>query len=95
MVSAAPNRFRRSRPLGVAVALVMLAGCADPAPTWYQAFGFRCDTKHSTASGIMCNKSHDPGSAHVSRYCYKTLADTNCFDRPDPDAKNQPQGSPG
>jgi hypothetical protein len=79
-----------------AVAVVgFLGGCADPAPTYYQAFGFQCATKHSSAAAFLCNKSNDPGNAKVSRYCYKSLADTNCFDRPDPDQKNQPQGSPG
>jgi hypothetical protein len=73
----------------------VLSGCADPAPTYYQAFGFRCEDKTSRVAAVMCNKSHDPGAAEVSRYCYKSLADTTCFDRPDPDRKNAPQGTPG
>jgi hypothetical protein len=93
-----PATFARLRPLRWLAAAVMgslVAGCADPAPTYYQAFGFQCATKHSGAAAMLCNKSNDPGAAKVSRYCYKSLADTNCFDRPDPDAKNQPMGSPG
>jgi len=79
----------------VGLGLGFLGGCADPAPAYYQAFGFQCAQKKSGVSDVLCNKSHDPGAAKVSRYCYKTLADTNCFDRPDTDRKNQPQGSPG
>ncbi len=81
--------------LAGAVCAGLLSGCADPAPTYYQAFGFRCEKKTSTVSGVLCNKSNDPGAAAVSRYCYKSLADTTCFDRPDPDRKNAPQGTPG
>jgi hypothetical protein len=93
-------RIRAKRPfflrfVACAVAAIGMAACADPSPTYYQAFGFQCASKHGKVSDAMCNKSHDPGNARSSRYCYKTLADTNCFDRPDPDAKNMPQGSPG
>lgn len=79
----------------VAVMAGLVAACSDPAPTYYQAFGFQCATRHGATAAALCNKSTDPGNAKVSRFCYKSLADTNCFDRPDPDQKNQPQGSPG
>ena len=75
--------------------LGFLAGCQDPAPAYYQAFGFQCADHHSKVADAMCNKSHDPGSAKVSRYCYKSLADTNCFDQPDPNRYTETQGSPG
>jgi hypothetical protein len=81
--------------IAVAIVAGLVAGCSDPAPAYYQAFGFQCATRHSATAATMCNKSTDPGNAKVSRFCYKSLADTNCFDRPDPDQKNQPQGSPG
>ena len=71
--------------LAIAMCVGALSACADPAPTYYQAFGFRCENKTSTVSAVLCNKSNDPGAAKVSRYCYKSLADTTCFDRPDPD----------
>ena len=83
------------RLLVIVAATGLLTGCADPAPTYYQAFGFQCAGRHSATAALMCNKQNDPGAAKVSRFCYKTLADTNCFDRPDPDQKNQAQGSPG
>jgi hypothetical protein len=92
---ARPAQVRAVQWIAAALACGLLAACADPAPTYYQTFGFQCAQKHSSFAAAMCNKSSDPGSAKVSRYCYKTLADTNCFDRPDPDAKNQPLGSPG
>ena len=88
-----------ARDVGVAVAAAAVAGlfsaCSDPAPAYYQAFGFQCESHHGTAAALACNKSKDPGAAPVSRYCYKSLADSTCFDRPDPDQKNQPQGTPG
>jgi hypothetical protein len=88
-------RNRAARRIAAALMCALLTACADPAPTYYQAFGFQCVHKHSAVANAMCNKANDPGAARVSRYCYKTLADTNCFDRPDPDAKNQPLGTPG
>jgi hypothetical protein len=93
---AHPAAFPMTRHILAAAALLgLLAGCQDPAPSYYQAFGFQCADHHSRVADAMCNKTHDPGAAKVSRFCYKSLADTNCFDRPDPDQKNQPQGSPG
>jgi len=90
------NRAWTAIRLGLAgAAFGVLGGCQDPAPSYYQAFGFQCADHHSRIADAACNKSHDPGAAKVSRFCYKSLADTNCFDRPDPDQKNQPQGSPG
>lgn len=88
-------QVRAGRWIAAALACGLLAGCADPAPAYYQAFGFQCEAKHGRVAATMCNKSTDAGAAKVSRYCYKSLADTTCFDRPDPDAKNQPLGSPG
>ena len=73
-----------------------LSGCGqDPSNTYAQAFGFQCANMNSKAGRALCLKSSDPGAAKVSRYCYKTLADANCFDRPDPDGKNQALGSSG
>lgn len=75
---------------------VGLGGCGhDPSNIYSQAFGFQCATTTSKTGRALCLKSNDPGAAQVSRYCYKTLADANCFDRPDPDSKNQALGSSG
>ncbi len=77
-------------------ALASLSACGgDPAPVYAQAFGYRCDDHQSRAARSACQKSIDPGGAKVSRYCYRTLAGPNCFDRPDPDSKNQALGSSG
>lgn len=73
-----------------------LSGCGqDPSPIYAQAFGFQCADMKSATGRALCLKSREPGGAQVSRYCYKTLADANCFDRPDPDSKNQALGSAG
>ncbi len=86
-------------PVCLAVAgltLIALSGCSgDRAPIYQQAFGFQCDRHQSKTAEFMCGKSNEPGGAQVSRYCYKTIGGTNCFDRPDPDPKNQPLGSSG
>ena len=76
------------RLLAVAAVASAVGGCANPTPTFYQAFGFQCAAREGRIVDIVCNRSSEPGAAKVSRYCYKTLADTNCFDRPDPDRKN-------
>ena len=73
-----------------------LTGCGgNPDPIYAQAVGFICPNHDDEAARAAC-AYHAPGEAEtVSRYCYKTLADINCFDRPDPDRKNQQQGSSG
>ncbi len=77
-------------------AVTALSGCGqDPAPIYAQAFGYKCDQHHSADANRWCRKTLAPGAAEVSRYCYKSLADANCFDRPDPDGKNQVLGSSG
>ena len=73
-----------------------LSGCGhDPSNIYDQAFGFQCNNMTSKTGRALCLKSNQPGAAQVSRYSYKTLADANCFDRPDPDSKNQALGSAG
>ena len=73
-----------------------LSGCGqDPSHIYSQAFGFQCADMNTRTGRALCLKSDQPGAAQVSRYCYKTLADANCFDRPDPDSKNQALGSAG
>jgi hypothetical protein len=80
----------------VGLALATLSGCGgDRAPIYQQAFGFQCDKHDSKTARTLCGRPAEPGGAKVSRYCYKTIGSTNCFDRPDPEPKNQPLGSSG
>ncbi len=75
----------------------VLGGCGgDPDPIYRQAFGFVCPNHDSPAARTACaNNAPGAGTEAVSRYCYKTLGDTNCFDQPDQDRKNQELGSSG
>ena len=85
------------RPLAVIFAAAMLAGCGGkPDPILSQAFGYSCGAPGSDTAMAMCSeRPPGEGAAEVSRYCYKSLADASCFDRPDPDRKNQALGSSG
>lgn len=75
-----------------------LSGCAgDADPIYAQAVGVKCSLSARGWTGYGC-ANRPPGQegvAQVSRYCYATLGAPNCFDRPDPDRKNQAQGSSG
>ena len=74
-----------------------LSGCAgDADPIYAQTVGVQCSLSEHGWAGFAC-ANHPPGSgiAQVSRYCYSTLGESNCFDRPDPDRKNQAQGFSG
>jgi hypothetical protein len=82
---------------GIVVCAVALFGCAgDPDTVYSQAIGFKCTNHPGRVFDVAC-KNRPPGhnTEVVSRYCYKTLADANCFDQPDPDRKNQALGSSG
>ncbi len=97
-MSTAPLKLIRLAALAVGTtwAAVSLSGCGgDPAPGYAQAFGFHCDRHESGVARTLCGRSRDPGAAQVSRYCYQTIGGPNCFDRPDPDSKNQALGSSG
>ncbi len=79
----------------IAASLIALSSCNGPrAPILQQAFGYNCNVHDSPDAKRLCQKN-DAGPAQVSRYCYHTLADANCFDRPDPNSKNQALGSSG
>jgi hypothetical protein len=81
--------------LGAALAFA-LAGCGGkPDPFWSQLAGYKCGTDESAPAAICGTRPPGEGSAEVSRYCYQTLADANCLDRPDQDRKNQALGSSG
>ncbi|MCB2107796.1 MAG: hypothetical protein KDE14_08865 [Rhodobacteraceae bacterium] len=86
------------RAFGALVVLAAaLSGCGTkPDPIMAQFAGYHCGAPGSSAPSFMC-ASRPPGEAvaEVSRFCYATLADANCFDRPDPDRKNHAQGSSG
>jgi len=85
---------------GPAVVLALgaaLSGCGgDPDRIYAQGIGFECRNHDNPAARAVCAQ-HAPGGGEevVSRYCYRTLGDTNCFDRPDHDRKNQELGSSG
>ena len=83
--------------LGLALTVVVLFGCAgDPDTIYEQAFGYKCTRHEGSAASVLCkNRPPGEGAEQVSRYCYKSLADANCFDRPDQDRKNQALGSSG
>ncbi len=81
----------------VAICAMTLFGCGMSADaTLAQAWGYRCEDHSGKVASRLCN-ARPPGyrAEEVSRYCYKTLADTNCFDQPDQDRKNQQMGSSG
>lgn len=80
------------RQVGVAaIVLVGLAACGGkPDPILEQMFGLSCN---GTAAAICSEQPPSTGEAKTSRYCYRTIGDNNCFDRPDPDRKNQEIGT--
>ena len=74
---------------------LLLGSCGgDPDPFWQQAFGFVCSNHDTPGTAATC-KTHAPAPETVSRYCYDTLGDPNCFDQPDEISKNQELGSSG
>lgn len=76
------------------LAATSLTGCgATSDRILRQSVGYECAEADSTIGGLVCSESDQP-VAQVSRYCYQTLGVTNCFDRPDPDRKNKPLGTP-
>lgn len=79
------------------VAALGLSSCAGDADTVYsQALGLECSQIAGTVGDLACTvRPSGQGAEHVSRYCYATLGNSNCFDRPDPDRKNQALGSSG
>lgn len=75
---------------GAALTL-LLGGCGtNPDPIWAQSFGFVCANNNNVAC-----QTHAPESELVSRYCYRTLGEANCFDQPDVTSPNQELGSTG
>lgn len=74
---------------------LVLGSCGgDPDPIWAQGFGFICSNHDSAPADATC-RSHPPEPETVSRYCYDTLGDPNCFDQPDYVSKNQELGTTG
>jgi hypothetical protein len=74
-----------------------LSGCAgDPDLIYAQSMGLQCSRIEGSVGDLLCT-TRPPGQGveHVSRYCYATIGSSNCFDRPDPDRKNQALGSSG
>ena len=95
-------RIPRLKPRLAAITLslafaTILSGCGgDPDRIYAQSFGFVCSNHDNAAAHAACrDNSPGFGTETVSRFCYKTMGDPNCFDRPDQDRKNQEQGSSG
>ncbi|MDX2144727.1 MAG: hypothetical protein SFV19_15330 [Rhodospirillaceae bacterium] len=79
-----------------AATAIALAGCGSkPDPIWSQLAGYKCGLDENAPTAVCATRPPGEGSAEVSRYCYQTLADANCLDRPDQDRKNQALGSSG
>jgi hypothetical protein len=74
-----------------------LSGCTnDPDPVYRQALHVDCTHVGGPLGDLACTAHPDSSNPQaVSRYCYATIGTTNCFDRPDPDRKNQALGSSG
>ena len=74
---------------------VLASGCsANSDRMLNHAFGHNCVAANSTVGEWICSENDAP-VAQVSRYCYQTLGEVNCFDRPDPDRGNRPEGTSG
>jgi hypothetical protein len=83
--------------IGIAMTALALYGCAgEPDQIYAQAFNYQCMNDDGAIGDALC-RNRPPGHhmESVSRYCYRTIADANCFDRPDQDRKNQALGSSG
>ncbi len=83
--------------IGVAITALALYGCAgEPDQIYAQAFNYQCQNADNAVGDALCrNRPAGRGTESASRFCYKTIADANCFDRPDQDRKNQALGSSG
>lgn len=80
--------------VAMSLAAIGLSGCgATSDRILKQSVGYECVGTDSKVGGFICSENNQP-VAQVSRYCYQTLGVTNCFDRPDPDRKNKPLGTP-
>jgi hypothetical protein len=78
------------------VVSAVIAGCGGkPDPFWSQLAGYKCGADESAPGAICATRPPGEHTAEVSRFCYQTLADANCLDRPDQDRKNQALGSSG
>lgn len=83
------------RPATLFLTALLLSSCGSTTDTMLrQSVGYECIETDSTASGFLCADNDRP-VAQVSRYCYRTLGEINCLDRPDPDRQNVPVGSGG
>jgi len=71
-----------------------LTGCGGRADSVFkQLVGYQCG---ESAGNPLCSTGPaGEGAAKVSRYCYATIGDANCLDRPDVERKNQALGSSG
>jgi hypothetical protein len=76
-----------------AIAVLGLSGCVGkPDSILAQMFGYLCGVK---PTALCAEQPPGAGEAKESRYCYQSLADATCYNRPDPDRKNQQLGTSG
>ncbi|MBT4741528.1 MAG: hypothetical protein HN793_03840 [Rhodospirillaceae bacterium] len=79
----------------VLASLALLTACGATSDRLLrQSVGYECTGADGTVGGMLCSESDQPVGQR-SRYCYATLGEINCLDRPDPDRQNAPVGSAG
>jgi hypothetical protein len=82
--------------LALIAAALALSGCGGtPDPVWAQAFGVKCANAVGAPDFVCRTGPAEETEDGASRYCYATLGEPNCFDRPDPDRNQKPLGSTG
>ena len=89
-----PRSYIRTGPCGIVLYGALGGRGGKPDPIWLQFFGYNCAASAGGPAGAFCaTRAPGEGAAEVSRYCYQTLANANCLDRPDSVRKNQALGS--
>lgn len=75
------------------VATLVIASCGATTNTMLrQSVGYECAGADGSVGDFLCSENDEP-VGQASRYCYRTLGEINCLDRPDPDRQNAPVGS--
>lgn len=74
-------------------AALLITSCGTTTDTMLrQSVGYECSDASGSIGGFLCSENGQP-VGQASRYCYRTLGEINCLDRPDPDRQNVPVGS--
>lgn len=94
-MKSAYGEFFMTRITLILASLALFTACGATSDRMLrQSVGYECSGAEGAVSGMLCSESDLPVSQR-SRYCYDTLGDINCLDRPDPDRQNAPVGSAG